>query len=387
MLCIVIFTIFADRITNNKTIETMKKSIIASLLIVVLSIFGERAFAYDFSQENSDGVTIYYSYINDGQELAVSQSGADYSGIVKIPETVTFMNHTRKVTMIGIRAFNRCGKLSEVVLPPSIQIIEDYAFFGCSFTAINIPEGVVSIGSFAFSQCSKLKSVVIPESVTIINECAFSNCHELSSVKLNEGLKQISSGAFRYCNYLTTITIPSSVIKIGTEVFQDVTLTKVVSLITEPFKINIETFSNNTFYNATLMVPKGTIEKYKATEGWNKFTYIEEISSSGDMPGGQKCAKPTISVIDGKLSFSCETEGVEYHYSISNSNPASGVGNDVPFSQTFTIKVYATKSGYENSDTATAEINATVGLNGDANGDGVVDAADVVKVTNIIMGE
>ena len=29
----------------------------------------------------------------------------------------------------------------------------------------------------------------------------------------------------------------------------------------------------------------------------------------------------------------------------------------------------------------------TIGLNGDANGDGVVNAADVVKVTIIIMGE
>ena len=78
---------------------------------------------------------------------------------------------------------------------------------------------------------------------------------------------------------------------------------------------------------------------------------------------------------------------MEYHYDISNNSPASGVGNDVAFSQRYTIKVYASKNGYENSDTATAEITATLGLSGDANGDGVVNAADVVKVTNIIMGE
>ena len=46
----------------------------------------------------------------------------------------------------------------------------------------------------------------------------------------------------------------------------------VISLIENPFKItgktsNSRTFTQNTFFNATLYVPKGTIDKYKATDG------------------------------------------------------------------------------------------------------------------------
>ena len=35
-------------------------------------------------------------------------------------------------------------------------------------------------------------------------------------------------------------------------------------------------FSNSTFERCKLYVPKGTIENYKATDGWNKFANIVE---------------------------------------------------------------------------------------------------------------
>ena len=65
-----------------------------------------------------------------------------------------------------------------------------------------------------------------------------------------------------------------------------------ISLIENPFKIegkssyHYRTFSINTFNNATLYVPMGTIDKYKATAGWRDFVFIEEGISNGvaDIP-------------------------------------------------------------------------------------------------------
>jgi hypothetical protein len=72
----------------------------------------------------------------------------------------------------------------------------------------------------------------------------------------------------------------------GYAAFDGVDIPTVISLIENPLKItgrtwNGGTFSQNTFNNATLYVPKGTIDKYKATGGWKDFAYIVEGTPTG----------------------------------------------------------------------------------------------------------
>ena len=76
-------------------------------------------------------------------------------------------------------------------------------------------------------------------------------------------------------------TLYQQVACIGSYAFDGVDIPTVISLIENPFKItgktsDYSTFSQNTFNNATLYVPKGTIEKYKATDGWKDFANIKE---------------------------------------------------------------------------------------------------------------
>ena len=146
---------------------------------------------------------------------------------------------------------------------------------------------------------------------------------------------------------------------IGGGAFNGVDIPTVISLIENPFTIegrasDDKIFTYNTFVNATLYVPKGTIEKYKATGGWRDFVFIEE--GNGDTPTTQKCEKPTISYENGKLTFSCATEGATCQYSITDTDIKAGSGNEVQLGVTYNISVYAAKAGYENSETATATL-------------------------------
>ncbi|MBO5628529.1 MAG: leucine-rich repeat protein [Aeriscardovia sp.] len=171
----------------------------------------------------------------------------------------------------------------------------------------------------------------------------------------------IGDYAFKSCTSLTSVTIGSGVTSMGYNAFDEVDIPTVISLIENPFTItgktsNFRTFTQNTFNNATLYVPKGTIEKYKATDGWKDFLFIEEGTGGGDTPTTQKCKKPTISYENGKLTFSSATDGAVCQYSITDTDIKAGSGNEVQLGVTYNISVYAAKAGYENSETATATL-------------------------------
>jgi len=410
------------------------------LLLLVMMTLPLVASAYDIAVANADGVTIYYNYINDGKDLEVTYLSIypnknDYRDIVVIPEEVIYMERTRKVIRIGGSAFYDCKDLTSVTIPNSVTSIGSCAFEGCkNLTSVTVPNRLESIGGKAFYGCISLSSFAIPNSVTIIESSAFSGCMSLKSIIIPDGITEIDYGTFAGCRGLTSITIPSSVTKIGVDAFSgcislksvsipnttttigggafygcigltSITLPQnvisignyafdgwnlpvVISLIENPFAItgkanDFRTFSQNTFNNATLYVPVGTIEKYKATEGWKDFLFIEEGTGGGTTP--EKCVKPTIGYSNGKLTFASSTEGAACYYSITDSDIKSGSGSEVQLGVTYNISVYAAKVGYENSETATATlcwIDATPQTEGITDGVAQIAARPVLVKTD-----
>lgn len=315
---------------------------------------------YDIAIENADGVTIYYNYINDKKELEVTckihpedTNFRSYSDAVVIPEEVTYMDKTLKVTSIGYLAFCNCSRLTSITIPNSVTSIGIEAFRTCQRLRYVHISDLESWCKIAFSRASS--------NPLCYAHHLFLNGEEIKDLVIPNSVTSIGDYAFYGCSGLTSITIPNSVTSIGQSAFDGVDFPTVVSLIENPFKItgktsDYRTFSQNTFNNATLYVPKGTIDKYKATDGWKDFLFIEEGTGGGDTPTTQKCEKPTISYENGKLTFSCATDGAVCQYSITDTDIKAGSGNEVQLGVTYNINVYAAKAGYENSETATATL-------------------------------
>ena len=264
---------------NKQTKPIMKKKLTLLFLICFLSALNINATVYS----GSCGTNVRYSLDTRTGVLKITGTGAmkDYSSYSSVPwysyrSYIKSVEISNSVTSIGNNAFRYCYGL----------------------TSITIPNSVTSIGYDAFVSCSGLTSIIIGNSVTGIGDNAFDGCSGLTSVHITDIAAwckiKFSSNPLYYAHHLfmdgkeiTDLVIPNSVTSIRQGAFNCKNLATVVSLIEKPFEIfgivwgTLGSFSQETFNNATLYVPKGTIEKYKATEGWKDFKNIVERTPTG----------------------------------------------------------------------------------------------------------
>ncbi len=220
-------------------------------------------------------------------------------------ESLTQVEIPNTVQSIGNFAFDACSSLKTLTIPSYLKRIGDNAFSGCTFLYFEkliIPNSVTYLGNGAFARCKKIKSVVISNNIEEIYYETFKNCSDLSSITIGNKVQRIGNYAFDACPKIKSLVIPNSVKEIETNAFRkDNNLTylqigsglesvgynnffeakdlmTVVSFAKNPPSMSDvdKGFSNDTFYNATLYVPKGTKEKYKKARCWKNFLYIEE---------------------------------------------------------------------------------------------------------------
>ncbi len=116
-------------------------------------------------------------------------------------------------------------------------------------------------------------------------------------------------------------------------------------------------FLDSSIEYATLHVPAVSISLYQHTEPWSGFKSIVALNGEEPVvPETKQCATPTISYASGKLTFNCETEGVEFVTEITDSDIKKHYDATISLTATYNITVYATKTGYDNSETSTATL-------------------------------
>lgn len=271
-----------------------------------------------------------YTVNADGKSVTVSGTSGKPTKLT-IESSISDDNgKSYTVTKIGMGAFN--STLEEVTLPPTLDEIEDSAFFKCSsLTEITIPEGVTKIGTNAFYGCSQLTSITIPSTIKNM-DTAFPSNPKLSQVTLTNGIYRISSSAFKDCTGLTEIKIPTSVYEICSDAFNGCTGLTSVTLEKGINIINRDAFKdctklNDVKYNGH----KTDWENVRVNIAGNdtltsRVQYLCDINF--DLDGG---------TINGSDTMATQTV---------YSNEKLGTAKCYPNDQTFEIPIAPQKEGY-----------------------------------------
>ena len=154
-------------------------------------------------------------------------------GSVTGGDPITSIVIPSSVKTIGYGAFYYCRDLALV----SFEVDDDgdsyltdiggYAFLGCAFTSITIPNSVTTIGGSAFASNENLTTAILGNGITEIKEGTFSNCTALTSITIPDGVTNIGGEAFKFCNNLTSVKLPTSLTLMGEYVFASCPLTSI----------------------------------------------------------------------------------------------------------------------------------------------------------------
>jgi hypothetical protein len=111
------------------------------------------------------------------------------------------------VEIIEEYAFNGCTSLRGIKLP-CVRVIEESAFGFCtSLTGVEFGDKLETIKMQAFCNCISLQNIEIPK-VRDIGMDAFQNCQQLTEVKLSEDLERIGGWVFINCRRLRRVAFP-----------------------------------------------------------------------------------------------------------------------------------------------------------------------------------
>lgn len=218
----------------------MKNFYLKSILMCLSLFVCMTASAYVFNAGFIDGV--YYNLNTTDNTASVTclyknnRNASAYRGKVVIPSSIYYSGDIFSVTSIDRYAFQYCSGLTSITIPPSIEIIEGQAFYGCDgLSAVHITD-LEAWCNISFSNASgnplfyahhlylngkEVKDLIIPEGITSIGTEAFAGGSGFTSITIPSSVTSIGDVAFEQCSNLSSVSIPSSVISIGWSPFAD----------------------------------------------------------------------------------------------------------------------------------------------------------------------
>ena len=155
-----------------------------------------------FEYEAILGVVKITSYLGDKESMEIPGriDGLDVTEIVSLGDS---------------------SGLTSVVLPNTIEMVDEDAFSGCSMLkTIEFADGTEVVSSGVLRNQRNIEKVILPASVAGIGREAFAGCISLAAIELPDQISYIGEGAFRDCSSLKEFTLPSKLQTMYKKVFE-----------------------------------------------------------------------------------------------------------------------------------------------------------------------
>lgn len=214
---------------------------------------------------------------------------------------------------IPAEIFRENATIKTFILPNSIVLIDEYAFYMCKaitkldfsnckklkkigyYACGSIQETLTSVSfngcaaldtidNYAFAQSKVLETIDFTGCVALksIGNRAFLNCLAVKSLDLSPctALTEITANGFRQMKGVETLKLPTTVTTIADNAFyQFSALTSVVCMNTIVPTVASDAFKSSPITGCTLTVPVGSKSAYEADAVWGTFASIVESAS------------------------------------------------------------------------------------------------------------
>ncbi len=355
----------------------MKRHFLAFLVAMgmLCSAVPVNASAIEFDANSEFAYEIHYGYV-EITGFASSDSEISPSQIIEIPAKINGL----PVTVIGQSAFFG-QKFSKIILPDTLQIIQDKAFANnSSLKHISIPDSIVSLGENIFQNCTNLETAILPDGLTEIPKRTFEYCHSLQSVTIPQQVTTIGEYAFEECWSFDEIVIPDSVTTLENYCFSHC---HNMRKITIPDSVNF--IGDGAFLNCK------NLEKLEIPDNvtnipyvMGMFTGIKEITFSENVQKVDYFAvgycenlksvtflNPNCQIVDDACVTFNLLRGVNFEF-----------GGIIYGYEGSTAQKYAQKYGYEFRNIGE---NFVSDVAGDVSGDGKLSVVDFVQFKKMLL--
>lgn len=141
---------------------------------------------------------------------------------------------------------------------------------------IELFDGQPNLPAFALKENLSLEKVTISANMTKISKGLFMDSPKLHEVNIPEGITVVEEMAFSGCKSLAVMNLPKSLASIETGAFAGCSLAELVLGSDSPPTLGSDVFSEAVFESCVVLVPKGSLGKYKESKEWSRFMNIKE---------------------------------------------------------------------------------------------------------------